>query len=71
MSDRAIEIFARQRYRVRRGFRGVAILQRLIDSPAFLGGQVDASHRHIHWVDVDYDNAPTELASAMAQEVKP
>ena len=49
------------RYRVRRGFGGKAILQRLYDSPSFIGGHVDSTIRDIHWSDVDYSHAPAEL----------
>jgi len=52
------------RYRVRRGWGGKCILQKLYNTPSFIGGHVDASIRDIHWDDVDYKHAPTELTDA-------
>lgn len=50
-----------QRFRVRPGWHGVSVLQRLVDGPAFLGGQVDASIRVLRWRDVPYEQAPETL----------
>lgn len=55
---------AAKRYRVRRGLFGHCILQQLFNTPSLIAGQVDASIRDIHWDDVDYRHAPTELIDA-------
>lgn len=49
------------RYRVRRGLGGKAVLQVLVNGPAFIGGQVDSSIRDLRWCDVDFDRAPALL----------
>lgn len=43
------------RYRVRRNWRGKAILQAEYDSPSFYGGHVDSSIRVLRWEDVTFD----------------
>lgn len=43
------------RYKLRRGFRGTAVLQYEIDTPSLIGGQVDASVRQKSWHDVEFD----------------
>lgn len=48
-------------YRVRRGFRGISILQQLYDCPSLIAGQVDSSVRDFVWYDVPFDRAPREL----------
>lgn len=55
----------RHRYRVRRGFFGKSILQRLENYPSLIGGVVDASIRDIRWVDVDYNRAPRALTTSL------
>lgn len=49
------------RYRVRCGLFGKCVLQQQFNSPSLIGGQVDSTIRDIHWGDVDYRHAPTEL----------
>ena len=49
------------KYRVRRGWNGVAVLQEQFDGPSFFGGQVDSSIRVLYWADVKYDQAPLTL----------
>jgi len=46
------------KFRVRRGFGGVCVLQQLTDYPSLICGRVDSSIRRFEWVDVRYDNAP-------------
>lgn len=43
------------RYRVRRGFRGIAVVQCEHSHPSFIAGHVDASVRTYEWVDVEFD----------------
>jgi len=43
-------------YRFRRGFNGVAVLQRKHESPVYIGGSVDSSRVKIEWIDEKYDN---------------
>lgn len=49
-------------YRVRRGWRGKAILQMRVSVPLYLGvGAVEPECLRYEWVDVDYDRAPAVL----------
>lgn len=58
------------KFRVRRGFNGVCVLQQLIDSPSFSNGRVDASVREFTWVDIKYDNAPVLWQPIESKESK-
>jgi hypothetical protein len=60
------------RYRVRKGFRGIAILQYEYDSPSFIGGQVDACVRQLNWVDVEFDrlDKPRALLGSSHQAMR-
>jgi len=46
------------KFRVRRGFGGVCVLQQLKSYPTYNGGYVDTENREYKWVDVSYDHAP-------------
>ena len=63
------------KFRIRRGWGGVCVLQQLIDSPSFSNGRIDASVRQFVWLDVKYDCAPTmwepvEPVEFLTEEVK-
>jgi len=49
------------KYRTRRGLFGRAVLQAQYNTPALVGGKVDASVRDIFWQDVKWSKAPAEL----------
>ncbi len=55
-------------YRVRRGWLGRAILQKLVSLPTLVGGQVDAHNRESKWVDVPYHYAPPVLQAFPPEE---
>jgi|TARA_R110000868_G_scaffold411507_2_gene704811 hypothetical protein len=44
------------RYRLRRGYKNVSVLQYEYESPYFIAGQVDSSVRVNNWVDVKFDD---------------
>lgn len=44
-------------YRVRKSFRGKAILQKLVSLPTYIGGKVDVYNRESKWIDVPYSGA--------------
>jgi hypothetical protein len=50
-----------ERYRVRRGWFGRAVLQVKTNSPSWIGGFIEPELRIMEWLDVPYDEAPAEL----------
>lgn len=57
-------------YRVRKSFFGKCVLQKLVDSPSLIAGQVDATIRDVHWMDVDYSRAPLGLLQKLEVDSK-
>ncbi len=60
---------ALNKYRVRKGWFGKSILQRLYDSPTLQGGHVDVFTRELIWFDVSYKNAPVTLFEQPASKL--
>ena len=57
-------------YRVRRGFRGKSILQKLVSLPTLTGGKVDVYNREMKWLDVPYDGAAPMLIAQPKEKQK-
>lgn len=46
-----------EKYRIRKGLFDTCVVQALVSSPTYIGGQVDSNFREYEWVDVSYSSS--------------